>query len=79
MNIFYFIMLTAANVRADDTDVVEHVRPEPRPEWYRRQNCGRFRASAFVRNEKETVAGIKKNKIRTPVNTRNLRDGVSTI
>lgn len=55
MNTFYYI-LTAAYVRADDTDVVEHVRPEPRPEWYRRQNCGRFRVSAFVRNEKEMVA-----------------------
>lgn len=35
-------LLTADNVRADYTDVVEHVRPEPWPERNRRQNCDRF-------------------------------------
>lgn len=44
------MMLTADNIRADYTDVVEHVRPQPRPERYRRQNYDRC-----------SVFGVRKN------------------
>jgi len=32
-------MLTADIIRANYTDVVEHVRPQSRPKRQRRQNC----------------------------------------
>lgn len=72
-------ILTADYVRADDTDVIEHVRPEPRPERYRRQNCGRFRVSVFVKIEKKNGGDLEKNKTRNPINTRYLRGGVYSV
>lgn len=50
---YFNINNALTTVRADYTDVVEHVRPESRPERYRRQNRDGF--PAIVRKNRETA------------------------